>query len=291
MEILNNFSYCLPNVTTHEVASECFQNTVMSSLPAGFIVTFGSVKLIKYWRYGTRIEDLTKIPTSKLYYLQIFLLTLLPSLSALNVFPNSHSFGYSLISTSLTCLSFFISILLLQKERFYLIPSNHKRGHGIVQLIFWSSLFIIETISLITLKNDQWRSFLPRYVCSFLVLILGIFAPGIETKPNDDNTQLKDDKGKDESTFAWGDAGTKLRLLLRFVWPKNNFEIQLKLFFCVLLLAFERLTNLLVPIYNQKIGEFIKNLCIALHYNHNFQFIFFFIFQLIALEKKYFAGI
>lgn len=95
MDIFNNISHCLPNDAAYHVPLDCLQNTLISSLPAGFIFIFGSIKFIEYWRYGTRIENLTKISTSKLYYLQIFLLTLIPALSALNLFPSTQSSGYT----------------------------------------------------------------------------------------------------------------------------------------------------------------------------------------------------
>lgn len=116
-------------------------------------------------------------------------------------------------------------------------------------------MFIIETISLLTLKNEEW-TFLPRYVCSALVLALGFIAPGITSNYEEDN-QINNNVSEQETPFDWTEVGKKLRIILRFIWPRNNFDIQLKLLFCVMLLITERLTRLLVPIYNQKIGEFI----------------------------------
>lgn len=108
MDILKNLEYCPPNVTIYDIwlnhgLSHCFFDTVGSSLIAAFIVIFGSLQFIMYRRYATPIEDLSQISTSKLYYLQLFLMSLLPSLSVLRfilesfVFPDAHLYGYTVI--------------------------------------------------------------------------------------------------------------------------------------------------------------------------------------------------
>lgn len=109
MDILKNLSYCPPNVTIFDIwvnhgLSHCFIDTVSSSVLAGFIVIFGTIQLIMYRKYATPIEDSTQISRSKLYYLQIFLLTVIPSLSILRfilesfLFPDAHLYGYTVIS-------------------------------------------------------------------------------------------------------------------------------------------------------------------------------------------------
>ena len=108
MDILKNISYCPPNVTIHDIwvdhgLSHCFLDTVSSAVLAGFIVIFGTIQLIMYRKYATAIEDPTQISQSKLYYLQLFLLTMIPSLSILRfilesfLFPDAHLYGYTVI--------------------------------------------------------------------------------------------------------------------------------------------------------------------------------------------------
>lgn len=106
MDVLKNLEYCPPNVTIHDIwlnhgLSHCFFDTVSSSVIAAFIVIFGSMQLVMYRRYATPIEDSSQIATSKLYYLQLFLMSLLPLLSVLRfilesfVFPDAHLYGYT----------------------------------------------------------------------------------------------------------------------------------------------------------------------------------------------------
>lgn len=106
MDFLKKIEYCPPNVSIHDIwvdhgLSHCFLDTVSSAAIAGFIIFFGTIQLIMYRRYATRIEDLTQISTSKLYYLQIFLFALIPCLSIARfvlesfVFPGAQLYGYT----------------------------------------------------------------------------------------------------------------------------------------------------------------------------------------------------
>lgn len=106
MDILKNLSYCPPNVTIFDIwvdhgLSHCFLDTVSSSVLAGFIVIFGTIQLIMYYKYAMPIEDSTQISRSKLYYFQLLLLTMIPSLSVLRfilesfLFPDAHLYGYT----------------------------------------------------------------------------------------------------------------------------------------------------------------------------------------------------
>lgn len=61
MDTFNNFTYCtlkLPNVVVQNISSYNFVNTWISldwipSLLTAFIVTFGSIQFIGYYKYGT----------------------------------------------------------------------------------------------------------------------------------------------------------------------------------------------------------------------------------------------
>lgn len=86
--------------------------------------------------------------------------------------------------------------MLFLNERFYVVPSNSKRGHNIVLITFWTLIVINETISILTLNKGKWVLFAPRYVCSVLVLALGLLAPGIASNHNDVNVHLKNDQTK-----------------------------------------------------------------------------------------------
>lgn len=131
MDYLKHIEYCPPNVTIHDIwinhgLSHCFLDTVSSSVLATFIIIFGSIQLILYRRYSTPIEDLSQISTSKLYYLQMFLLTVIPSLSILRfvlesfVFPDAHLYGYTVsLNSFLFQFKQFLAAVLIKNFFFH----------------------------------------------------------------------------------------------------------------------------------------------------------------------------
>lgn len=46
-----------------------------------------------------------------------------------------------------------------------------------------------------------------------------------------------------------------MRTLMPFLWPKKSAGLQFRVVFCIGLLIAGRCINVLVPIYNQKIGK------------------------------------
>lgn len=80
-------AFCPPNISISDVwvnhgVSHCFMDTVSSSVIGGFILLFGTVQLIIYKKYSTRI-DRRRVRPSFLYKFQIFLILLLTVLTAL----------------------------------------------------------------------------------------------------------------------------------------------------------------------------------------------------------------
>lgn len=92
------------------------------------------------------------------------------------------------------------------KERYYLLPSVPTRGHGLVLLIFWSLVFIVENLSFINMRHEDWwfhlnstkdkvemTFFVLRYVSGLFIFILGLKAPGIVTHHDNDHDRLIDE--------------------------------------------------------------------------------------------------
>lgn len=97
--------YCPPNVTLSDIwvnhgISHCFMDTVAPSIMAGFLFVFGTVQLMMYRKYATRIADETQIAKSKLYNFQIFLLFFFPFVALLRfifqiwAYPGGALYGY-----------------------------------------------------------------------------------------------------------------------------------------------------------------------------------------------------
>ena len=90
--------YCPPNVTLSQIwinhgISHCFMDTVGPSIYAGFLLLFGTIQLLMYRKYGSRITDPTQISKSRLYALQLLLLCLLPLLALIRFLLNARVYG------------------------------------------------------------------------------------------------------------------------------------------------------------------------------------------------------
>lgn len=94
---------------------------------------------------------------------------------------------------------------LIMKERHYQLPSTPARGHGVILLLFFTMMFICQNVALINLNATDWwfqmqtkrdkiemGLFIARYVCTLLIFVLGLKAPGIQSIENEDETVLID---------------------------------------------------------------------------------------------------
>lgn len=74
--------FCPPNVSLSDIwinngTSECFMDTVSTSISFGFLFLFGTIQLGMYRKYGTEVSS-NHLPRSKLYILQIMCTLLIP---------------------------------------------------------------------------------------------------------------------------------------------------------------------------------------------------------------------
>lgn len=167
----------------------------------------------------------------------------------------------------LTCFSLLFSIVLVGKERYYLLPSVPTRGHGLILLIFWTLIFVNENLSIINLKKEDWwyhintikdriemGLFVARYTSCLLIFVLGLKAPGIATHREDDYIHLERETPT-ESRSTWANGWRKMRTLAPFLWPKKSISLQLRVIVCISMLIGGRVINVVVPIFSQKIGN------------------------------------
>lgn len=131
--------YCPPNVTLSEVwtqhgISHCFMDTVGPAVYGGFLLLFGSIQLLMYRKYATRITDPTQISKSRLFAMQLFLLLLLPVLALLRflmnarIYPDSAVYGYMVSMKMIKKKQLLIEIFsadLLHLRCVLLLPVQH----------------------------------------------------------------------------------------------------------------------------------------------------------------------
>ncbi|EDW81071.1 uncharacterized protein Dwil_GK11860 [Drosophila willistoni] len=277
--------YCPPNVTLSTVwinhgISHCFMDTVGPSIYGGFLLIFGSIQLLMYRKYATRITDPTHISKSRLYALQLFLLLFVPVLALTRFFLNariyvdSAVYGYMIFSTCLICFVYPFSICLILKERFYQLPSLPTRGHGLILLLFFTLAFINESLSFINLRRDDWwfqlknnkdqiemGFFVARFLSSLVIFVLGLKAPGImgffnpHQRLDNDSTSGSTAAADDISASAFRNSWRKLRKLFPYIWPKKDRMLQAAVLICVVLLIAGRVIKLFLPIYRKMLVD------------------------------------
>ncbi|CAH0548530.1 unnamed protein product [Brassicogethes aeneus] len=69
------------------------------------------------------------------------------------------------------------------------------------------------------------------------------------------NVKIKFKEDTTDNSSTWKNAYKKMKTLAPFLWPKRDCSLQLRVMFCFLLLAFGRVVNLYVPIYNKMIVD------------------------------------
>ncbi|XP_058449573.1 ATP-binding cassette sub-family B member 6 [Malaya genurostris] len=251
--------------------SQCFLDTVSAATIGSFLLIFGSIQLIMYRRYATEINP-AQISRSKMYNFQLFLLVLLPLLAVMRfilegfVFEDAQVYGFMIFSVCVMLFVYPYSIILLVKERYYLLPSVPTHGHGLVLLIFWTLLFIAQNVLFVNLNYEkawfhlstirdkvEFTLFVMRYTATLFVFVIGLKAPAITSAQlNDEYENLRQEQ-ENRSTFRNG--WQKMRTLMPFLWPKKDALLQVRVVFCFGLLLSGRIINLYVPIYNKKIVD------------------------------------
>ncbi|CAG9818734.1 unnamed protein product [Phaedon cochleariae] len=277
-----NISYCPPNVSIWDVwvnhgTSQCFMDSLTSSVIAGFILIAGSIQLYIYRKYGTEAAP-NHLSRSKLYYVQICLTIFLPILEIVRftlqgtIYEDKNIYGYMIVSLVLTTFAYPFSLWIIKVERHYLLPSVPTKGHGIVLLIFWTLTFISENLAFLNLGQKSWwfelknltdqmemALFVLRYVTCLLIFLLGLKAPGIMQNIdyfslNDPQRNFPSQEASDNQS-TWKNFWKKVKILSPFIWPKKDVSLQFRVIFCFLLLAGGRVVNLYVPIYQKLIVD------------------------------------
>lgn len=101
--------------------------------------------------------------------------------------------------------------------------------------------------------------FVTRYICSLLIFVLGLKAPGI-TFPYNAHQRLDEESTQSEAGnlnrgSAFKNAFKKLRKLFPYLWPKKDIVLQITVLICIALLSAGRVIKLYLPIYRKKLGK------------------------------------
>ncbi|XP_071057078.1 ATP-binding cassette sub-family B member 6 isoform X2 [Onthophagus taurus] len=273
--------YCPPGINISDIwinhgLSQCFSETVTSSTIGLFLLIFGTIQLFIYKKYGTEVSP-NHIVRSRLYVVQIIFTLFIPFLEVIRfilqgtVINDKTIYGYMIVNLVLTIFVYPYSLLIINKERKYLLPSVPTRGHGLVLLVFWSLAYISENLAFLNLAKKSWWFelkdlsdhlemvlFILRYLSCLILFVLGLKAPGIMQTVdyfslNDSTRNLTGARNDNQST--WKNFWKKMCTLAPFLWPKKDCCLQFRVIFCFLLLAGGRVINLYVPIYSKFIVD------------------------------------
>ncbi|CAH0391670.1 unnamed protein product [Bemisia tabaci] len=275
--------FCPPNVTFSEIwvnhgVSQCFMETVYAGLLVGFLFIFGTIQLFYYRKYSTPV--MVSFPASKLFRVQIAITVLLAVVTISRfvveaiIINHGIIYGYMIFSTVGLVSTIIFSLILIFKERHYLLPSIPSCGHGLVLLIFWSILFIGENLTFINLGRSDWwfqiktkedkiemALFVTRYLLCSVIFILGLRAPGIITSreyfnlTNSAAENMESGPNVESNQSTWHSGWKKIKTLMPFLWPRKSIFLQLRVLICFTLLIGGRLTNFYVPKMGQEIVD------------------------------------
>ncbi|XP_037068889.1 ATP-binding cassette sub-family B member 6, mitochondrial-like [Pollicipes pollicipes] len=289
--------YCPPNTTAWNIwhdhgVSQCFLETICTSVPAGVLVLLGSFEIIFYRRHATALEHYSR-PKSWLFKLQVAvtlllaLLALLRLLLQLLVLYGGRLAGFQVLSAVLGSMTWLLSLRLIMLERGFMLPTVPVRGHGLPLLLSWTLLLAGQAVMAVNVRSADWwfkLSSTSDYVevtlyairlsgCLFLFLV-GFRAPGIawveDYIPYQRNVQGQNNpraaggaarRQPGEAAFvaaegsAWRGTCGKLARLLPFIWPRRDVGLQLIVIFCMALLVGTRVINVYVPLYYKYIVD------------------------------------
>ncbi|CAI6347440.1 unnamed protein product [Macrosiphum euphorbiae] len=275
--------------------SECFVETTVAGSLAAYMILFGTAQCSMYRKYSTPLSQ-AAIPQSRLYYVQMIITFLLPLLAVAKFFLDIHIiqhgvvYGYQAVYMLVMVFVFPLSAKLILMERKSLLPSMPARGHGLVLLIFWVLVFLAENVAFITIKRDDWWPkinnlngqiefglFVGNYILSFLLLILGVKAPGIMTARDyfslHNSTDLFLDSDRVEEISTWKNMIRKVKMIAPFVWPKKSVALQLRVVACIILVIAGRVANVYVPLYSAKIVDSLTAIPLVFRWDLIFTYI------------------
>ncbi|XP_066467709.1 ATP-binding cassette sub-family B member 6 [Tiliqua scincoides] len=272
-------SYCEGNGSLVQAWAQqgmypCFYFTLVPSVLFSICLLLGALQYTCYARFSRTMEP-KYIPRSHLYTIQVLLsllLVLQPFVAFLwQVLGTQQLYGYMVLYTCLSAVSWTVSIGLLHLEHTRVKVHDRIRGHGVILLLFWTLAFAAENLAIISWNSPLWwwgledtnhkvqfSLWFLRYICTFTLFTLGLKAPGLPRKPymlliNEDERDVEHTQpllsGAGQSRSTWRGFGQKIRLLADYIWPHGSSPLQWLVIFCMMLMGLERVINVFVPIY------------------------------------------
>ncbi|KAL8615692.1 hypothetical protein ACOMHN_007445 [Nucella lapillus] len=258
--------------------NRCFFDSLSSSVLCGIILFCSILQCVMYSRYAQRV-DRKLLRRSCAVYVQVSL-SLLMGVGAVvymilqNVLLyDKVLYGYQVLTACTQVLAYLVTLRLISLERGNALPSIPTRGHGLVLLVFWALALVRENLAFISWWNPQWwwglntesdyvelGFWIMRYVCTLLLLVLGILGLGLPAAGQTYHLMMNDvqpgssgSSSSQQTTSTWANVLSKVKLMIPYVWPKGDIFLQVTVLICLLILAAGRVLNVFVPIYSKYI--------------------------------------
>ena len=296
--------FCEPGDTDNRIwrdsgFSRCFTTITGSLASSGLLIIFGLATIILCTN-KTKTKKKTKFRhflSSKAFLFEIvstlvisasFLVELLVRVYLEN---GSRLYGYNLVTSITSLLSWLFSLILVYRER---LSSYFGLHHSLTLVLFWLLNIIWLSSSLVSWSSSEWWwglddkidlsdlvLFCVRLSLLLLLTIIGVLRPLIgfkkrrnyrmiinnlttDTESEREETAKESQRPEDPSKSgsferkssqgsAFGSLWKKTKLIFPYVWPKEHSLLQLVVIICFLILAAGRVINLYVPIYYKKI--------------------------------------
>ncbi|KAM8722090.1 ATP-binding cassette sub-family B member 6 [Acanthopagrus schlegelii] len=277
-------SYCEANSSishtwVDEGISPCFYFTLVPTILLTIAFFLGTIHFIFYQKYGTAMEP-KFIPRSHLYGFQqaVSILLLVQSLGGMvwRAASGGEVPGYVVLYGCFSAGGWAWAIAVLRVERRRVLVMDRTRGHSAALLLFWAVAFSAENLAFVSWYSPHWwwslettqqqvqfALWLMRYMGTGLLFFIGLKAPGLPRRPymlliNEDERDVENSGQSllgrtEDNPSTWQGFRKKVRLLVPYMWPRNNIILQLLVIFCLGLLGIERAINVFVPIYYKNI--------------------------------------
>uniref|UniRef100_A0A671WPM4 ATP-binding cassette sub-family B member 6 n=1 Tax=Sparus aurata TaxID=8175 RepID=A0A671WPM4_SPAAU len=277
-------SYCEANSSishtwVDEGISPCFYFTLVPTILLTIAFFLGTIHFIFYQKYGTAMEP-KFIPRSRLYGFQqaISILLLVQSLGGMvwRAASGGELPGYVVLYGCFSVGGWVWAIAVLRVERRRVLVMDRTRGHSAALLLFWAVAFSAENLAFVSWYSPHWwwsletiqqqvqfALWLMRYMGTGLLFFIGLKAPGLPRRPymlliNEDERDVENSGQSllgrtEDNPSTWHGFRRKVRLLVPYMWPRNNIILQLLVIFCLGLLGVERAINVFVPIFYKNI--------------------------------------
>ena len=141
--------------------NRCFQDVVTSSVLFIFMFSAGCYQCAAYRKYSRQIGPRFKpascgLAAQFLFSLILLTETLIHIVLLDTTIGQRQVYGYQLYAAIADGISWIFSIKLLFLERDRALPSSKYRGHGLALLVFWSLVFIKESIYFLSWNNPTF---------------------------------------------------------------------------------------------------------------------------------------